>query len=267
MKLPNLAQRVACAAVGIPLVYLCLRQGGVVLLIAVDIILLFCLFEFTTLARAKELRPNRLVSLLGGLAISWDAYLYNGTHVIFLLFVALVCALMAGLVRDRRTFLHDASLTLFGLLLIGFGISSLLLIRRLPAGFEFAILVFLLIWVCDTAAYFIGISLGRHPLWPQVSPKKTIEGALAGLLGAWAAVLAAKFTFIPEISLLHGLALGTMAGLLGQAGDLVESAFKRFVEVKDSSRLLPGHGGFLDRFDSFFLTVPSVYYYIRFVLH
>jgi phosphatidate cytidylyltransferase len=266
LKLPNLVQRVALAAVGIPIVYICLRQGGLILLIAVDGILFFCLFEFLTLIRKKQLHPNRLLTILGGLAISWDAHFFNGAHVVFILFVTLMCALMAGLRRDRSTFLHDASLTLFGLLFIGFGISSLLLIRHLPAGADYTILVILLVWICDTVAYFIGISLGRHPLWPQVSPKKTIEGSIAGLLGAWAAALAAKFIFLPEITLLDGLALGAIAGVLGQAGDLVESAFKRFVEVKDSSHLLPGHGGFLDRFDSLFLTVPSVYYYVRFVL-
>jgi phosphatidate cytidylyltransferase len=181
---------------------------------------------------------------------------------------AAIILLLADLFRKERTrFIAHSSLSLFGLFFIGFSTSSLVLIRQLPAGANLSILVFLLIWVCDTFAYAIGRVAGRHRLWPQVSPKKTIEGSLAGLIGALAAAYAARRIFLPELSGLDCLLLGSIAGILGQAGDLVESALKRDVGAKDSSHLLPGHGGFLDRFDSFYFTAPSIYYYAKFVLH
>jgi phosphatidate cytidylyltransferase len=196
-----------------------------------------------------------------------DAHFFQGNNIALILMAILMSTLIYGLFRwDRQALLVNTSVAVFGMVFIGFGVGSLLLIRHMPGGIGFSILVFLLIWICDTFAYFIGISLGRHKLWPQVSPKKTIEGTVGGLLGAWVAACSAKFIFLPQLSLVDCLVLGTIAGVLGQAGDLVESAFKRTAQIKDSSRFLPGHGGFLDRFDSFFFTAPSIYYYIRFVL-
>lgn len=267
MNVPNSIQRVAVAAVAIPIVYACVRLGGLVLLIAVDVIILFCLLEFIILIRKKGFQLNWPLTILAGLAISWDAHFSGGDNIPLILFAAIMGTLVYGLVRcSRLTFLTSASLSVFAVLLVGFGLSSLLLIRGMSAGADYTVLTFLLIWICDTAAYSVGTSMGRHRAWPQVSPKKTIEGTVAGLLGAWAAAFAAKGIFLSELTVFDCIALGAIAGVFGQAGDLVESAFKRSVEVKDSSRFLPGHGGFLDRFDSFFFTAPSIYYYIRFVL-
>ena len=257
----------ALAAVAIPIVYLCLRQGGLLLLGVADVIIVFCLIEYITLTRALGNHLNRVLTILGGLTISWDVHFHQGANIPLILLATLMGALLYGLgSRSRPTLLATASVTLFGVFFIGFGVSSLLLIRHMPQGADFTILTFLLIWICDTFAYFVGVLVGRHRLWPRVSPKKTIEGTAAGLFGAWAAACGARLTFLPQLSLIDCLALGAIAGILGQAGDLVESAFKRSAQMKDSSRFLLGHGGFLDRFDGFLFTAPSIYYYIRFVL-
>lgn len=267
MNTSNLVQRVALAAVGIPVLYYCLRHGGLLLFVAVDVILFFCLFEFITLARTQGYQLNWPFTILAGLAISWDAYFSQGANIPLILFATLIGSFLYGLARwSRSTLLANASVTVCGIFFIGFGFSSLLLIRHMPSGADYTVLVFVLIWICDTFAYFVGISLGKNRLWPHISPKKTVEGTVAGLVGAWAAAFAAKFIFLSQLSTVDCIALGAIAGILGQAGDLVESAFKRSVNVKDSSRFLPGHGGFLDRFDSFLFTAPSIYYYIRFVL-
>jgi phosphatidate cytidylyltransferase len=120
-------------------------------------------------------------------------------------------------------------------------------------------------WVGDVAAFYVGRSIGKHKLAPRISPAKSWEGALASLV---AAVIFgyAFFRYVqPAIALAHMLALSVIANAVGQIGDLAESAIKRGAGVKDSSTLLPGHGGFLDRLDSSLFTMPVVYYYLAYV--
>ncbi len=268
MSIPNSVQRVLLALVGIPLVYLCLRQGGLLLLAAVDIIIICALIEFTTLLKQRGFKVNRAWTLAGALGISSDVHFSQGVHIPFILITAVIIILISHLFqRDRTHFIAHASLSVFGLFFIGFSISTILLIRQRPDGAGLAILLFCLVWICDTAAYVAGISMGRHRLWPEVSPRKTVEGCVAGLFGAWVTGLVARLIFMPGLSVFDAMAFGSIAGILGQTGDLVESALKRDLGAKDSSQLLPGHGGFLDRFDSLMFTAPAMYYYAYYFVH
>ena len=122
------------------------------------------------------------------------------------------------------------------------------------------------IWICDTAAYFVGVSVGRHRLFERVSPKKSWEGAVAGFVFALLTMIAARALVLDYLSLTNALVLGAVVGIFGQLGDLVESRFKRDVGVKDSSSIIPGHGGVLDRFDSLVFVAPIAYLYIDFVV-
>jgi phosphatidate cytidylyltransferase len=124
-----------------------------------------------------------------------------------------------------------------------------------------AILLFVLVitWVGDTAAYFAGRAIGKHKLAPVLSPKKTWEGTVASILGAL--LVAVVFTRWLTIPLPHLLAMAAVGNIAGQAGDLLESAYKRSAGVKDSGSLLPGHGGVLDRIDALILAIPVVWYY------
>ncbi|MDI6813462.1 MAG: phosphatidate cytidylyltransferase [Desulfitobacteriaceae bacterium] len=143
-------------------------------------------------------------------------------------------------------------------------LSYFFLLRELPLGLKWTFSVFFLVWAVDSGAYLIGRGFGKHPLAPEVSPKKTIEGSLGGLaltlvvtwfLGSWLGEV------VPQKMLLLGLLVGVSA----QVGDLFESALKRAAGVKDSGRLIPGHGGMLDRFDSFVFALPLVYYFVRYL--
>ncbi len=116
-------------------------------------------------------------------------------------------------------------------------------------------------WVTDSVAYFIGIKFGKTPLAPAISPKKTREGSLGGIL--FAAIFAAVFALINEYSILPIVALGIFLSIIGQTGDLVESAMKRERVVKDSGKILPGHGGILDRFDSLLFVIPTLYLILK----
>jgi phosphatidate cytidylyltransferase len=129
---------------------------------------------------------------------------------------------------------------------------------------SYALLPFFLAWSCDTAAYGVGRAFGRRKLAPTLSPKKSVEGAMGGLAASIAAGLIARLWFAPYLTLLDALLLGALVGFFAQVGDLVESLLKRDAATKDSSGLIPGHGGALDRFDSLLFAAPIVYYYLVF---
>jgi len=126
--------------------------------------------------------------------------------------------------------------------------------------------VFVAIWVCDSAAYFTGQAWGRHKLFPRVSPNKSWEGAVAGFIAAVLAFLVAQAWFLPYLTLGSALVCGFIVGVFGQIGDLAESLLKRDAGVKDSSSLIPGHGGVLDRFDSLLFVSPLLFVYLDFIV-
>jgi phosphatidate cytidylyltransferase len=131
----------------------------------------------------------------------------------------------------------------------------------MPLGAIFTWLAILTTWASDTFAYFIGSAFGKTKLCPDISPGKTVEGLLGGLAGSL--IVAISVGLAVKLPLEHSAILGLMIGILAPLGDLIESVFKRFANVKDSGKILPGHGGVLDRFDSIFFVMPATYYYIR----
>jgi phosphatidate cytidylyltransferase len=163
---------------------------------------------------------------------------------------------------DLKVILASLSATLFGALYVGFLLGFMLGLRQVEG--EGAQLIFLLciaIWAGDSAAYYVGSALGKHKLYPRVSPKKTWEGAVAGVAGSVLAAAVAKWTFYAALRWKDVLVLGILLSIVGQLGDLFESLLKRGAGIKDSSNLLPGHGGVLDRLDSLLFNGPVLYYY------
>ena len=146
-----------------------------------------------------------------------------------------------------------------GLLSLCFGYASLLLLQ--PSGHIMLVALAAIIAACDSAAYFVGRRVGGPKLWPQVSPGKTVSGSIAGLIAAIGItlILADVIGFADQ---LDALILGLGLGILAQAGDLLESAIKRWSNIKDSGSILPGHGGMLDRFDGYILAIPAFYLYL-----
>lgn len=184
------------------------------------------------------------------------------------LFVFVIAAILFFYLVSRHDFsrsLADVSVLIFGTLYIGFTLGHLLLTRALPDGIFLIFFVVLVTWAGDTGAYYTGVSIGRTPLAPKISPNKTVEGLLGGCLLAVMIALIARAWFIPSLTIVDAVVLGIVLTLAGLIGDLSESTFKRGAGVKDSGGLIPGHGGMLDRLDSLLLTAPTYYYYVTLV--
>ena len=156
--------------------------------------------------------------------------------------------------------LPAAGISSSGLLLVALPLTYTIGLHGIaPDGPILLLFVLVITWVGDSAAYFAGRAFGKRPLAPVLSPKKSWEGAIASILGALiAAVVFSRFLVVP---LPHLLAMAAVGNIAGQAGDLLESAYKRSAGVKDSGSLLPGHGGVLDRIDALILAIPVVWYY------
>ncbi len=160
---------------------------------------------------------------------------------------------------------NDAVAILLGVFYVGFPLSTVVSTRTLPGGEWLVLFLAVVTWASDTGAYYAGTLWGKHPLLPFISPKKTVEGVLGGLVLAVGVAFLAQQWFTSELSLADAVILGVLLTTVGLLGDLFESMIKRRTGVKDSGGILPGHGGMLDRLDSLLFTAPTFYYYVAYV--
>lgn len=178
-----------------------------------------------------------------------------------LLMPALILLLVYSVWRKNQFHIEHVALTILGALYIGYGFHYMAEVRLGvpdPLGFQLTVLILLGIWSTDSGAYFVGRSFGRRKLWPAISPNKTVEGSIGGLVTAVLVVSAAN-AVLGAVPAWQALAIAAVTGVAAQAGDLVESAMKRHFGVKDSGRIIPGHGGVLDRFDSLLIVFPILH--------
>ena len=164
-------------------------------------------------------------------------------------------------IRNVADAAREVAYALLAFLYIPFLLMHLVLLRQTPYGVNWLIVLMLIVMTNDSAAYYTGSAFGKTKLYPLVSPKKSVEGALGGLVGSMCGTLIAKYTFFPQLSLVDVFATALVIGALGQVGDLFESLLKRSFGVKDSGTIFPGHGGVLDRLDSILFAAPITYYY------
>jgi phosphatidate cytidylyltransferase len=216
-------------------------------------------FAFALLATNTAL-PTTL-NLGKATAISQRVGALYSPVVLFFLFVLGLTVLTLCTRRPLVESLPSAGISSSALLLVAFPLSFAVRLHGLPAhGSRLLLFALAITWAADTTAYFVGRAIGKHPLAPHISPKKTWEGSLGGLLGSLLIAWASHY-FIP-IAIPHLLAMATLGNIAGQMGDLLESAYKRSAGVKDSGNLLPGHGGVLDRIDALILCIPVIWYYL-----
>ena len=269
--------RVLSAVVFLPLLVLLARAGGYWFLGFALLFIGLALREFYLMMEGKGLQAHWKSGFLAALLFPIGFFARLRTqrteewHLAGLLTVLLIAMLLAELRRGAsKQTLVNTSATLLGTLYIGWLGSHVVALRELPhilglpyaLGMSFALLPFFLAWTCDTAAYLVGRAWGRHRLAPNVSPGKSVEGAVGGLVAAILASAVARVWFAPYLGLGQALILGLAVGVFAQLGDLVESLLKRDAETKESSTLIPGHGGVLDRFDSILFAAPLVYYFL-----
>lgn len=220
------------------------------------------LFEFFAMAlpdRKGELAPFALygaLALFTPLFADGRLFIMAGAGFFLLTILHFLFRL-----RDLETVSRDVSLVVAAYLYVPFLLAHLVMLRLQPDGSLWLLLLMLIVMTNDSAAYYIGSAFGKHRLYPAVSPKKSIEGALGGLLGSLGGALLAKFTFFTTLSYVDAVLAALLIGITGQIGDLFESLLKRSFGVKDSGSILPGHGGVLDRLDSIILAAPVTYYF------
>lgn len=257
-----------------PLIIVAAWKGGLAFLVVVASIVFLAMHEFYNLAIQKVTSPEKFIGIGTGVLLCLLAYFRQPLDMWILLSGAFFLLIVVELFRNEVGPILNISTTLMGIFYIGLSLAFLILIREIPRqagapyrqGGKLIILIFLAIWVCDSAAYILGSRLGRHKLFERVSPNKTIEGTIFGFLFAVLTAYLCQLIFIPDIGVADALVIGGICGSLGQVSDLVESLFKRDAGVKDTSNLIPGHGGILDRFDSEILVAPAVYFYLKFLV-
>ena len=243
-----LRNRVLVAMIGIPIGVAAVILGGYFMFGLALVLTVLALHEYYTLLRPY--RPNLLLGYLAGLGVVAGCFYWGVQGLLAGLAALVILTFFWSLVGELGAHLVGRmAVTAFGTLWIATGFAYLLLVRELRHGMALTILVLACTMVSDSFAYFVGRALGRHRMAPRISPKKSVEGALGGLAGAVVAALVVKI-YSPWLPAREALVLGLIIGVVGQWGDLFESAFKRDFRVKDSGRILPGHGGILDRFDS-----------------
>jgi len=180
---------------------------------------------------------------------------------VFFLFVLGLTALTLFTRRPLVESLPSAGISSSSFLLVAFPLSFAVRIDGIPVDGPALLLFALAItWAADTTAYFVGRAIGKHPLAPHISPKKTWEGSIGSMIGSL--IVACGFSYVIHISLHHLVLMAVLGNIAGQMGDLLESAYKRSAGVKDSGALLPGHGGVLDRIDALILCIPVIWYYL-----
>jgi len=256
-----LASRVAVAAVGLPLVIAALWAGGWWLFALVLPAALLALHEF--FAMTKPLRPIALAGYAGLAGVLVAIQEADLVWAIGALLATLVVAfLLKGLAATLGSSTVSVGVTLLGTAWIGFGLGCVLLLRDTPEfGFVVSLAVLLAIFADDTAAYFGGRALGRHKLAPAISPGKTWEGFVFGTLAAVLVVFVALYVDREAfLTIGQSLLLGGVVALAAPLGDLFESMLKRDMGVKDSGRMLAGHGGMLDRIDVILFAFPAAYF-------
>jgi len=258
--LSTFLSRLLVVAIGAPIVLGALWLGGWWLFVLVALGSVVALHEFYAMAR--PLRPLVLAGYAGAIAALVGAKLGGVEWMLGGFLSTLVLAFLFFLVATTRAPATAAiSSTVFGAAWIGFGLGFLLLLRAVPDGRLAAFTVIIAVWVDDTAAYLIGRAVGRHKFSPAISPAKTWEGFVAGTAAGVFAVFVSLY-HQDFLSIADSIVLGVVVTVAAALGDLFESAFKRDLEVKDSGRLLAGHGGVLDRVDAFLFALPAAYFTI-----
>lgn len=257
-------------------IFFAIYNGEWILGLFVGVLLIFGMKELLAMMHHRDLRPSSVTAYLGSMSFVALATFNQAKFFHLLATFLVICAFMAVLRRGKEAKIKDIGATLICILYGGFLPSHFLFLRNMQTGtfeaygqqldvsFAYVVLMVFCITVTDVAAYFAGKKFGKHKLWEEISPKKTIEGSVAGAIASvFFAIISGAWVNMP---LWQSITAGLLITVFAQLGDLVESMMKRDAGAKDASDIIPGHGGFLDRADSYIFTVAVAYYYFYYVV-
>ncbi len=251
-------KRLISSLVGIPLLLGLSYLGGGYTGLLVIALTLGAVYEVLQLGQKMGIKPWYAV-VAGGVVLWLVALFFGGQEFLFPATIAwLIVVLLYQATQFPRITIADTCYNFFAVMYTAALFSHLYLLRQLPQGIEWVFFTFFLVWSTDTGAYLVGMTWGKRKLAPEISPNKSVEGSVGGLVFALLIGIVGYFWIGGSLPFFLILALVVSIG--GQLGDLMESALKRSAGVKDSGHLIPGHGGLLDRFDSFVIALPMVYY-------
>ncbi|MCX7735578.1 MAG: phosphatidate cytidylyltransferase [Candidatus Kapabacteria bacterium] len=295
----DLLKRVIVGVIGIPIGLGIIYIGGIVFTIALAILSSIALWEYYSLFSTKNYHPYKFFGIVLNNVLIFGFYLihslskfkYDFFLFLFFILCTVIILLSVGIISKRANSLINFAATLSGLIYVTFAFLTLNFIREFDLFFEWiqgnffevysgvgevgffenidsvwaaklTIIMISSIWISDSFAYFVGIKFGKHKILPSVSPKKSWEGFFGGFIGAIIGFTVLGNLLLPKIPLIHFFIMGLIVAVFGQIGDFAESKLKRDSGIKDSSSILPGHGGILDRFDSLMFISPLIFIYL-----
>ncbi len=250
----------------------CIMLGGVALLLLLTCVIYFASKEYVKILEHKGFYPSLKIILASEALLAIITYFDRTQYVALALTVCTFAAFMWVLFRGRQPYIANVATTILGFVYCGYFPLHLQLLRDISSsqyndGLGFVVMMFVAIMMTDIGCYYAGTRFGKHKLAPVISPNKTIEGSIGGaisaVIGACIIGLFINYFFV-EISWYIPVLVGIICTIFAQIGDLCESLIKRDAGVKDSGNSLPGHGGFLDRSDSFIFTIPVMYYFCKY---
>ena len=264
-KYNNFLKRTVTTIIGVSLAFVTIFWIGFPFFIIITIIALLGLRELYSIAHKRGYRPSYILGSILTLYFiiitvydicSLNYYIEN----IIITFFIILTFIFQLFKKDYSKVLAETSVTIFGSIYLGYLLSFILKIKDLPNGNYYLISLLIITWANDTGAYLIGTKFGKNKIFPKISPKKTIEGSIGGIIFSIAGTFALKNWL--NLTFNELLSLGLIISIIAQLGDLFESVLKRGSGIKDSGTLIPGHGGILDSLDSLIFTAPVFYYYI-----
>ena len=270
MSIKNIIKRAPVTIIGIPSLIGLTVYTHDVFMVFFTIGGILILGEAYRMARPNGTEPNVWLGYLLYLALVADQLLGQGLYLGQILISSILLLMTWEMFRKKPHVMENIAVTLFAAAFVGMAMSYFILLQQLGytgqgghIGGYAVLTVFIGVWTCDSLAYFVGSAIGKHKVFPRVSPNKSWEGSLSGLVGSFIAlVLIVRAGWLPGLDYFDALMLGLITGVAGQIGDFAESLVKRDVGVKDSSNLLPGHGGAWDRLDSILFAAPLSYLYL-----
>lgn len=272
--------RIISGLIALGILLLILFSGKTVFALSIFAISLVAIKEIYNAGKAGGFRPSLPIVYASSIAIlisGLNGILFEIEHakagllIMALIYIITAALLVLGVFKFGEFRPQDIGFTLLSIFYVVFMFSFIPLIRNMENGIYIIWIIFIGAWGTDTIAYFSGVTFGKHKILPKVSPKKSLEGSIGGALGCMLLTLGYGYFLVTKnivsIPLIHFAILGLLNGILSQVGDWIASAIKRTVNIKDYGKIMPGHGGILDRFDSILFIAPILYLYFSIILN